>query len=445
MWGPADLSRLAAAFAAGVAFAGAAVGAVPVRSIVEIENVSQPFRFIVNEQNPTRRPNYTPTVFPLLVVFHDGTVDLFNTGDRARPELGWLASEGIIAPFVEALRREHPDAVINMITNNYFGSDEPFFAETWTAREQSLLPSKHRYFSYVGKVGPSDDAFIGNDDPRMYEVFDESGLYKGPVVISVRGSQVLDAGVKLNDEQNMMYFHNRQPDVDAGVGEASAIAQHPGFNGSMRNPEGHPIGVLGVPSDDCQSEPEILYCFLLDPIEGDFTRPEHVLAVVRVTAGLDGSYSGFWYDPARSGEGFNVSIVEGDPPKMAVAWYTYDSQHNPLYLTGAGDVQHQFAEIDVVSTSGGGLASTENPQDVTRSAWGTIRLGFGECDSGRVFYEPLSDVYTSGNYFITRATPRGVGTHRDCGEQSLELHGAPDDEWPTALDHVAPDPGVSPG
>ncbi len=351
---------------AALALALVALGAAPAQAaspqlaIVELENVSQPFRAIVNEQNPTARPNYTPTLFPVLTVFHDGSVDLFDLGQRARPELGWLASEGYIAPLIAALRAEHPDAVINMITNAYYGSG--IFGDlSPTARNQNLDPARHRYFSYVAKVGPSDDALVGNDDPKMHEVFDQNGAYKGPVVVKVHGNQVLDAGVKLNDEQDMAYFDNRPIDPEAGEDEDEPIRLHSGFNGSLGNPEGAPVGILGVPSYACATEPTSLRCFDLDPIEGDFTQPGHALALLRVTVGLDGSFNGFWYDPTRSGEGFNVSIFEGNPPSMAVAWYTYDPQGNPLYLSGVGDVQHQFAEIEMVSTSGGAMASTYNP------------------------------------------------------------------------------------
>ncbi len=416
----------------------------PRLAIFEIENVSQPERFPTLEPGETRRPNFTPTLFPILTVFHDGSIDLFDMGRSVSTELGWLASEGHVVPLIEALRAEHPDAVINMVTNSFMGAGV-FGDLTPTARSQNLDPERHRYFSYVAKVGPSDDAFVGNEDPRQHEVFNENGVYQGPLVVKVHGGDVLDAGVKANDEQDLMYFDERLLDTGAGEGENEHVRPHPGFNGSLGNPDGVPVGILGVPSYVCTDQPTALSCFHLDSVEGDFTQPGHVLALLRVSVGLDGSFGGFWYDPARSGEGFNVSIFEGNPQSMAVAWYTYDPQGNPLYLTGVGDVQHQFAEIEMVSTSSGAMASTDNPANVVREPWGTIRLGFGLCNEGRVFYEPLSDEYPIGDYFITRATPRSVGAKDDCGPESLELNGVADNIWmtPTGLQFVEPDPGPS--
>jgi len=60
-----------------------------------------------------------------------------------------------------------------------------------------LNPTDDTYFSFLSMVIPSNDAFIGNDDPLAYKIID--GGFQ-PQVIDIFGSMVWDAGTEINDE-----------------------------------------------------------------------------------------------------------------------------------------------------------------------------------------------------------------------------------------------------
>ena len=62
---------------------------------------------------------------------------------------------------------------------------------------------------------PSNDTFIGNDDPFAFELFDATGLFLGPLVIDVTGAFIYDAGTEVNDPEDGAAF---VADVDATLG-----------------------------------------------------------------------------------------------------------------------------------------------------------------------------------------------------------------------------------
>ncbi len=117
----------------------------------------------------------------------------------------------------------------------------------------------YRYFSYATKVFPSNDAFIGNDDP--IEIFDSEGNFIGADFI-VTGNQVLDAGTEVNDEDRSTLFP-----LFAGVRENGTIQTHPG---SIK-----PVGSGGVL--DIESRGVKIFT------KADFKAPGYQVARIKIT------------------------------------------------------------------------------------------------------------------------------------------------------------------
>ena len=79
---------------------------------------------------------------------------------------------------------------------------------------------------------PSNDAFIGNEDPLAYELFDAEGNFTGRVTIDIFASDIYDSGTEVNDGQGAAGF-SLGLNGDGGTStddQSSAVAPHPDGN-----------------------------------------------------------------------------------------------------------------------------------------------------------------------------------------------------------------------
>ena len=180
---------------------------------------------------------------------HDGSFDLFNSGETASREIEILAEDGFIGlegrvPGVveiieatgvnlEAVSPELRAAIDAGVDLNEFipdnsiaslfaqssagangGVQDILFPFSTTPRFFVLLRSgesisqtikvearlTNRFFSYAAMLFPTNDGFIANDDPQGIEIFDEQGNFIG-ADFTVFGDQVWDGGTEVNDEE----------------------------------------------------------------------------------------------------------------------------------------------------------------------------------------------------------------------------------------------------
>ncbi|MGK0190316.1 MAG: hypothetical protein ACI9R3_006139 [Verrucomicrobiales bacterium] len=166
---------------------------------------------------------------PVWIGLHDGTFDLFNTGEAASSGLERLAEDGNTAPLSEEfLASVGAGFDMTLASNEGIPPFSPGESETITFTVDANNP-KHRYLSFASMVIPSNDAFIGNGDPMAYPLFDDAGNFTGSSFLRL-GTQVYDAGTELNDElpANTAFFGQAAPNT--GIGENGSIALHGGFN-----------------------------------------------------------------------------------------------------------------------------------------------------------------------------------------------------------------------
>jgi len=91
-------------------------------------------------------------------------------------------------------------------------------------------------------------------------------------------------------------------------------------------------------------------------------------------------WMGTYFDPARDGEGFMLS-VEGDGSTFVMTWYTYLNGEQ-VWLIGAGTRNgNRLLFEDIVITSGASFGSEFDPADVIRQIFGTITVDFTDCNS----------------------------------------------------------------
>jgi hypothetical protein len=189
---------------------------------------------------------------PLWVGFHDGSFDTYDAGSPAPEYLERLAEDGIT------------DNIMAAFTGQVQGTlAGPLAPGAITSMTFSIDPSlaSSQYFSYGAMVIPSNDAFIANDDPFAFRLFDDQGTFLGANFF-VLGNLVFDAGTEVNDElpENTAFFGQMAPDT--GVDENGVVHLHPGFL------------------------PPELGGILADPMfaNGDFTIAGYPIAQIRVSA-----------------------------------------------------------------------------------------------------------------------------------------------------------------
>ena len=221
---------------------------------------------------------------PLWVGFHNGSFDLFNigaaVGSGGLPAgLEPLAEDGVNAP-LSANFAASSAGLAGGIDATFIGPNglpgpiDP--GETFSVNfGANLDPVANRYFSYATMIIPSNDAFIANDDPLAHPLFDSGGKFLGADIL-VLGANVLDAGTEVNTERDAAFLNEAA--INDGVVENGVVRQHPGFNGSVRNPNGSPRLILGATTAGPNGN------ITIDSIAGDFTRAGYQVARITISA-----------------------------------------------------------------------------------------------------------------------------------------------------------------
>jgi hypothetical protein len=91
-------------------------------------------------------------------------------------------------------------------------------------------------------------------------------------------------------------------------------------------------------------------------------------------------WMGTYFDPARDGEGFMLT-VEGDGSIFVMTWYTYlDGEQVWLIGTGTRD-GNRLVFDNMVITSGAKFGSEFDAADVIRETFGAITVDFTDCNN----------------------------------------------------------------
>ncbi len=137
------------------------------------------------------------------------------------------------------------------------------------------------------------------------------------------------------------------------------------------------------------------------------------LSVQRLTKPLQGNASnggriaactsGAWYDPAQSGHGLYVEVLEGTPSTMLAVWYTYLNGEQ-RWLLGTGPVNGDRANLSVITTMGGKFPPAFNPAEVVQTDWGTMEFEALGSNSARLRWTSTVPGFGNGEMPLTRLT-----------------------------------------
>jgi hypothetical protein len=169
-------------------------------------------------------PSNGTFIAPFWVGFHNGGFDTFDLGQSASVELESLAEDANNTPLANTFLTSGAGVVEGTLADGDFGSGITV-TETFSL-DETLTSS--RYFSYAAMLVPSNDAFIGNDDPLAFQIFDDNGNFVGADFV-VTGDRVWDAGTEENDEIPANTALLGQTVPNTGVTTNGVVSQHPGF------------------------------------------------------------------------------------------------------------------------------------------------------------------------------------------------------------------------
>lgn len=106
--------------------------------------------------------------------------------------------------------------------------------------------------------------------------------------------------------------------------------------------------------------------------------------------GINGAFTGSWYNPAQNGQGWVIEVVDSDsgPDQFVVYFYGYENGEQ-LWLIGSGPgIVGNTATVDVIRTSGADWGNAFNKDDVMLDTVGSMSFEFSDCNSALVVFTP---------------------------------------------------------
>lgn len=179
-------------------------------------------------------------ITPVYSAFHDGSFDAFDAGSAASAGVEQIAETGNPSGLPGERLTVAPQSVATVVAAPASGPPTIDPGETTRARIE-VDGSVNRYFTFLSMLVPSNDTFLGNDDPFAYALFDAAGKFLGDRVINVTADLLWDAGTEINELLGGPAFVVGQ-DANAGAeenGVVHAAESFAGFAGAQT-----PLGTL---------------------------------------------------------------------------------------------------------------------------------------------------------------------------------------------------------
>ncbi len=139
---------------------------------------------------------------PLRVGFHSGDYDAFNEGEVATAPIISVAEGGSGSEWFPAFAAADPGATLGTVVPMPPG---PLLPGGEGRAEFVIDPMANPFFTFAAMVVPSNDYFIGNDDPQQYRLFDAGGMLLLNH-IDLFASEIWDAGSEADDPAHAAFI-----------------------------------------------------------------------------------------------------------------------------------------------------------------------------------------------------------------------------------------------
>lgn len=123
----------------------------------------------------------------------------------------------------------------------------------------------------------------------------------------------------------------------------------------------------------------------------------------------DWQYSGTWFDPARSGEGWLIQQSGAPLARLtSVVWFTYDLDGAALWLTGTAVEQDGRVDLTLYRTGGTRFGADFDAGAITVSEFGQLRLVFRDCGHASMQFAANDGGYGAFDRELVRLTQPDV-------------------------------------
>lgn len=166
---------------------------------------------------------------PVIASAHDGTVDQFDAGSAASAGVENVAELGATgATLVSEILAQQATAVAMPVENPGGGFGPLLPGASQSVVLSSLDTTANRYFSYLAMFVPSNDTFIGNDNPMAIELFDAAGNFVASD-FTLTADRLWDAGSEVNGLVGSAFIQGQ--DATAGADEGGVVTLFDFANG----------------------------------------------------------------------------------------------------------------------------------------------------------------------------------------------------------------------
>ncbi len=147
-------------------------------------------------------PTNSVSFAPLRVGFNNGSYDSFNIGQTATAPIISIAEGGSGSDWFPAFAAADPNATLGTVVPNPPG---PLLPSGMASALFDIDTDINPFFTFGSMVVPSNDYFIGNDDPQEYQLFDVAGnLILNE--INVLANEIWDNGSEAFDPANAAFL-----------------------------------------------------------------------------------------------------------------------------------------------------------------------------------------------------------------------------------------------
>ena len=160
---------------------------------------------------------------PLHLAFNNGSYDAFNLGQVAGAAIVSVAEGGAGGAWQAAFAMADPGAVRGTIGG-------PLFAGASKMASYMVDSASNPFFTFAAMAIPSNDFFIGNDNPMAYRLFNAAGQLQVSS-ITVKARDIWDAGSEVFDPAASAFVGNNDLRADQGSVVAFNFAEFAGYNG----------------------------------------------------------------------------------------------------------------------------------------------------------------------------------------------------------------------